>query len=379
MPLSPLRPFPNAFAMAPTATEVKTMNEPPSTGFLWEQLRQYSEIQERGRSLFVGKLGQRNTLWIEFRNYVRQAKAYFDGAEHVQGSSAALLYYYSFLNLAKAELLRSVSSQIVGVEVHHGLTYRPADARTIRGDVVRVRSGVFSLLYRARTGHTAPSAAPLRIPRVLGSIPGIGWELTQTAIARPRCARICSIVAVDQTQMWSFLALDESLPGSHAAFRKLLNAHYEQTNRPLRELIRLGTFSLAPWTFWQSRWTIPRVHLSAPSADEGLEVCRRAWAELSPSIDASHIPGIDALLTTGLSSTTVAPMPSTLASYVAIFYLSSLVRYKPQQLDPQRFASQAWLMDCLARETSLPLLARAVSCITDTTVAFSPTTGVIRI
>jgi hypothetical protein len=354
------------------------MREPPSSGFAWQLLGQYADIPERGRSLFQGTRAQQESVWREFRNYVRQAKAYFDGAQHVSGSSSALLYYYSFLNLAKAELLRTVPQQIVNRDIKHGITHRPNEARTIRRDHVTVRpGGVFPLLYRARTGLTPPAGAVISIPRILGSIPGIGWELHESGIGVTRCSRILCVTAIAATEIWSVIALDESLP--NPAIRRVLSAHYELTHQPPGELMMLGNYlRTVPLSFWQSKWTLPRTdHLKFDLADCFM-VAKRAWTYLKPYIDPSPDPGIDGILNPSVGGRVNFPMPSSLASYVGVFYLSSLVRYKPQQLDPQNFPTQAWLMDSLARETCLPLLLRAVSGITGKTLTFAPTVGAIR-
>ncbi|KQY46889.1 hypothetical protein ASD18_05675 [Cellulomonas sp. Root137] len=65
-------------------------------------------------------------------------------------------------------------------------------------------------------------------------------------------------------------------------------------------------------------------------------------------------------------------LPVSLARYAAMFYLSSLVRYKPSALDPYRQGAQAWLMDSFSREVPLYLLSGALSGISDRTVAFEP-------
>jgi hypothetical protein len=41
-----------------------------------------------------------------------------------------------------------------------------------------------------------------------------------------------------------------------------------------------------------------------------------------------------------------------------MFYVSSLVRYKPSQLDPQTHARQAWILDSFT-DLAGPLLIRA--------------------
>ena len=66
-------------------------------------------------------------------------------------------------------------------------------------------------------------------------------------------------------------------------------------------------------------------------------------------------------------------MPAPLARYAAIFYLSSLVRYKPSALDPVRQGRIAWLFDSFAREAPRRILANSVSGILGQPLAFEAT------
>ena len=66
------------------------------------------------------------------------------------------------------------------------------------------------------------------------------------------------------------------------------------------------------------------------------------------------------------------PIPPSLARYVLMFYLSSLVRYAPTKLDPRRQPDQAWLFDAFAGESHIPLLVNALNGMADDPVLFHP-------
>ena len=72
-------------------------------------------------------------------------------------------------------------------------------------------------------------------------------------------------------------------------------------------------------------------------------------------------------LSPSLLTSRMVPMPSSLATYATMFYASSLVRYKPDRVDPRSNPVQAWLMDCFVDQAALPLLQSAASGITGTT------------
>lgn len=141
-------------------------SETANADLIWLLLSQLMLSPEKGRALFPKPLKNQNKLWIEFRNYVRSAKTYWDSAVTINGSSAALLYYYAFLNLAKAELLTTVPSSVVGTKLMHGLSFDPSKAKSLKSDRLKVHGGAFSLLYEKRLG--SPLTEPtLEVRRLL--------------------------------------------------------------------------------------------------------------------------------------------------------------------------------------------------------------------
>jgi hypothetical protein len=82
------------------------------------------------------------------------------------------------------------------------------------------------------------------------------------------------------------------------------------------------------------------------------------WNALHLIIDEPTIEAYDVLLCPSLFKSRMLPMPASLARYALMFYVSSLVRYKPSQLDPQTHARQAWILDSFT-DLAAPLLIRA--------------------
>lgn len=74
----------------------------------------------------------------------------------------------------------------------------------------------------------------------------------------------------------------------------------------------------------------------------------------------------DAWLVPSLYKTRKVPMPPSIARYLAMFYASSLVRYRPSMFDSQLFPEQAILFDSLARETAVPILRDTRAGLSDT-------------
>jgi hypothetical protein len=78
----------------------------------------------------------------------------------------------------------------------------------------------------------------------------------------------------------------------------------------------------------------------------------------------------DALYCPSLYATKMVPMPASLARYAAVFYLSSLVRYRPDRLDPMIHGGDAWLMDSLADASPVQIMAASLNWLRSTTFRY---------
>jgi hypothetical protein len=91
----------------------------------------------------------------------------------MQGTASALLYYYCFLQLAKAELLVHRPTSVYQKKLGHGLSYDPVSDTHLRSAILQVRGGVFPLIYEKYVGTTIPVGSKLRVKQLLLSIPEI--------------------------------------------------------------------------------------------------------------------------------------------------------------------------------------------------------------
>jgi YaaC-like Protein len=373
MPPTPHRPF-STWMLIPPFLEFTGFQEPASVRELaWLSIAARAEIAEKGRSLFTGSLKQRNEKWRDFRNYVRQAQAYDRAAEHVPGSSAALLHYYSMLNLAKAELLVR-SGLNLGPRAYHGLSYDPARARSMAGDTLTVQNGVFPRLYEIRVGKTIQQGTVLPIRRLLANVPEVGWELASLDLGNTAIVPILHAVAADQQECWSLIATNvpQLLRGTGITNR-LFRRNYVEVAQPQnwRDVFAVSRrYSAGAFTVFEAR---RRQQLQTPGTLSGADlavVLETVWLTFRGVLDEPTIEGYDALICPSLYKTRELLMPSSLARYALMFYVSSLVRYKPAQLDPVSMANQAWLLNSFTDQAAPLLLRAALSGIEQTTILF---------
>jgi YaaC-like Protein len=344
------------------ARGLKQWPEAASIGLLKEVLSKHSEIVRYGRQRFTGSLKQRNSLWREYRNFLRQASINFDGALTVPNRSACLLYYYALLNFAKAELIDTHSPSILGKYVGHGLSFSTYKARTIAGDALTVKNGIFRMLYEKRTGLPLKLNSRLPVTRLLANIPEIGTQLGDAGIARTACARAFQAIAMDTDSScsWPILLLGANSSTSRSTCTgKLLNQHFREVQRPVdwRDHFGFTRRYYEMLEVYESRQTTPLPEPGVMNVGAADAITWNLKNVLSAAVEES----CDAYLTPSLYKISYLPMPASLARYAIMFYASSLVRYRPAMLDAQFVPEQSYLFDAIARECALPILADVVS------------------
>ncbi|WP_411699155.1 YaaC family protein [Conyzicola sp.] len=352
-------------------------SEPSSEKLAWLLLRQLTDIPDRGMSPIPGTLQERRIAYQEFRNYVRQGITYWDAARSIVGSAAALPYYYSVMNLAKAELVRAHPSLIVGEKLTHGLVFKPSKSNSISGDYLQVAAnGVFPLLYKHRTGTAIPAGTRLPIKNLLSLIPEIGLEVNVVGRTRPAATPGYQTLASNSESAWPLVMTyadtfaDRREPGTRAFLRS-----FEEV--PLIEMPN-----------WRDIFAISR---RAHGDGFAIFQARTTFAgEASGAIDggmyaaATHLHDVmgeyisepigregEFIFTPTLRKSHPLVLPLDLARYAAMYYLSSVVRYKPAALDPVSQGAQAWLMDSFTREVPSDLLANMVMGVRGTKILFN--------
>lgn len=272
------------------------------------------------------------------RALLEQARDFFDAGQTYRMSSRPLLYYYSFLNIAKVLLLANGS---VLADPRHGLSVVSPLGQRFASQKIRVqvdprKDNVFPELV-ARLGGKLGHSQEFRIIDVLQQVVGIH-------------------------STWSEVA------GKCSCFAPV-------TILPVRSSHRKEVFALIilqkPWDnpdCWKairqrSKWTQVRVpeefSLSQPEAElvclETPHVRRRGTSYRSAlTILAGNLRavGVHALLTRGgyrLYVSDFGPveqsrLPQIASIYASMFYLGSITRYQPEAFDKIIDRRWAWLV-----------------------------------
>nr|WP_046285603.1 YaaC family protein [Mycobacterium sp. UM_NZ2] len=331
--------------------------EQPHPSLLMEALTRHSELKAVGTARMRGTQKQKNDLWVNYRNFVRQAMSNFQAAMGVPNRSSSLLYYYAMLNFAKAELLSQHHALIIDKKIGHGLSFSPIKAKTVAGDFLTVNTGVFPLLYAERTGRQLRHGTRLPLKKLLAAIPEIGAQLDDSGVARSSLTGFDVLFATDSTEWWLLLRLDDG---------NLL----EESSATRTQLLKFFTEVKAPGADWRDKFAISRrfprgsrflqSKKSVPSGASGDDL-RILLSDISDIYAMESFGDSDALITPYLYKTKTLVMPPSLARYAVTYYASSLVRYRPSAFDADRSPVQAYLFDAVARECAVPMLIDTLS------------------
>jgi hypothetical protein len=350
-----------------------TSYQPDITDELFSLLRFISEIPDEGKRLV--QLHSNTTdpvpvdaLYKLVRAFIRQAENYYRAARGLHYRSSALLYYYCFLNLAKAVL----SVHGIPYKSIHGLTARTDPTSTDLGkQTVEVHlKGVLPAFYHQQLKTALPKDVRLDVKSLLGYIPQITHEYETAGLGPTATLVTCKArLLVDQPndKAWWTVAIPggydpSALPEPN---KSRFASEFEEVETPGNKA--LAQFSIdgrahRHYRFFQSRATASW----ASGVPRQLPI-----VSLFGSLEGYIEPK---LIDDGFDFTVFQPFAHPLgpfrmtelpAAYLVMFYLASLVRYRPDYLDSLLETRAAWMIESFVASAPLMALRAFVSKITD--------------
>ncbi|MDP3973942.1 MAG: YaaC family protein [Candidatus Daviesbacteria bacterium] len=335
---------------------------------LWILLEYYSEVEDVGLKFLldngIKNKTTRKTTYKHFQAYVRQAKNYYNSAKVLAPRSAGLLYYYCFLNLAKAALVVRDPS-IGGKKITHGLSYKiNSDPHFIKQSVNILNDGVFPKLYALYFGQSVKQMS-LTIPALLNYCTDIGYQCQMAGIHQTKIIYSYYAHCVDKTKKtgWGLVAIPQAslLLKYHKSIKSFIDT-FEKIELPqlsCRELFDLDAFQQSHYSFFQSREEKKWISDNIPSEPE---VRSETLAALSRVFQTYYFAkGADFAISLPYLPNKQVRMDETIAIYLIMFYLSNLVRYNPRYLEGLLSKKESWLIDSFVRSCSVTFLRAFIS------------------
>lgn len=340
---------------------------------LWIILEYFSEIEDTGLTFLknngIANLALRKKTFRHFQAYVRQAKNYYYSAKTLSPRSSGLLFYYCFLNLAKAAIVIKEPS-IGGKRISHGISYKIENNSKFSEQGVKVLSdGIFPKLYSWYFGKKIKPTT-LKIPILLNYCTDINYQCRMAGLYKTKIlySRYVHCVNKNQKKSWSLLAIPEaSILLKYPKSTKGIIDNYEKVNVPqqnCRELFNLSALEQSHFIFLQSK-EIPWMSDNIPAE---LEVRSETLKLLSEVFQTYYYDDkrADFVISLPYLPNKQIRMDEPIAIYLIMFYLSSLVRYNPQYLEGLLNKKEVWLIDSFVKSCSTTFLRIMVSRIVGT-------------
>lgn len=342
---------------------------------LWILLEYQSEVVDAGiKFVMQSGVSKRNAkaVYKHFQAYVRQAKNYYYSAKKLHPRSSGLLYYYCFLNLAKAALVLKQPA-IGGRKISHGISCLPKNLSKLKNQTVKVLNdgGVFPKFYEWYYSQPIRPQS-LNVQKLLVYCTDISYQNVMAGIGNCKLLQGYFVLQVNASQNphigWPLIGISSfsQLEPYKKAFKDLYE-DFEKVELPQfsgREYFDVENFTLGAFTFLQSKKTFNWISDNIPPSFEVRDLVMETFGSyLQPNYYKSNF---DHYITLPYLPNNQIPMDETLAIYLTMFYISNLVRYNPSYLEELLSKKEAWIIDSFIRTCPLAFLRSMVSRITNT-------------
>ncbi len=336
---------------------------------LWILLEYKSEVEDVGiKFLLQNGIKKRNVkkVYKHFQSYVRQAKNYYYSAKNLHPRSASLLYYYCFLNLAKAALVIKEPT-IGGRKIGHGLSCMPKDFSKLKTQTVKVlNDGVFPKFYQWYFGQSIKPQS-LNVQKLLTYCTDISYQNRIAGIGDCKLlqAFFVSEVGVRENQKIGWPLLGIATFDSCTSYSKsfaFLHENFEEVNISFlsgKEYFDIDKHELNAFTFFQSKQTFNWASDNIPPIMEGRSLVMKTFGTLLQT--NYYKSNFDYYISLPYLPNKQIPMDETISIYLIMYYLSNLVRYNPRYLEELLNKKEAWLIDSFIRSCPLIYLRSIIS------------------
>jgi len=286
--------------------------------------------------------------------FLRQSQGLYKAALSVEMAIQPLLYYYSFLDLAKAAILLKYPEDAIENAIH-GMQ-EPAKPLKVRkrfalGNVVvsdqakknenkkkTQKIHVLNRLCEALGYKPFCNGKRFSVRDMLSQVPSIHRAYCESMTERERILAIhrpSFLRSESEKTLWARLLLNKYLDVSELTHRKRFNECFHRTDAP-GDLAGFRCFeSNKVYRFKRSAIEVlPQITKDLRSAGLRCMLTRAGYHYYA----ASHEPK--------------KLVPQVVATYVALFYFSGLARYSPEALEALLQGKEGWaIRELLSTET----------------------------
>jgi len=295
--------------------------------------------------------------------WIDQAKTYFLDASRSDWRSAGLLYYYSFLNLAKALLVVKKSftyKSLNTISIYHGLRADLQDVTYLTDFKFEIfpaqqnrRNNIFPYLYKVMTNQAWPftNTITVQVGDVAAYCEDIAIEMFRLFKIEPRVVSLQSLLRIENNQVWFEMAVPTSQ-------LDIIKSHFPGWNLERVDSAQITQADKADWllSLHRSASFFKQIGLlrGPKQVSENLDTAlSNVSKEAARYLGNYALPNFHEKPETAmwdfcpniiLNSTEIRWHPM-LSDYLMAFVLSTILRYQPQLLQigtPNCFVAEGW-------------------------------------
>lgn len=336
---------------------------------LWCFLEYYSEIKEVGINFIKEKGIKRYPTYEKafymFQGFIRQARNYYNAAKALHYRSSSLLYYYSFLNLVKAYLILNTPDKIIGKKIFHGLSFIKDNLKFSKQRIKVSRNGVFPIFHKSDTGNSLPNNTTLNIVNLFSYCHEIGYQYQSGKFGLSKIIPCYCALAINNAlkNSWTIVAIqffDRIIP--YKSIIKCFEEYFEEIDFSKDisgEIFQIQGWNHGKYRYYQSKNPKP---LKPDGKSFQIEIPEELKLALNKVFNGNYYPDdYDFVISLPYLPNKQLQMNEPLAIYSIMFYLGSLVRYKPEYLEKLLQTKPAWLIESFVRTCPLTFLQIIIS------------------
>ncbi len=336
---------------------------------LWCFLEYYSEVESIGLKFVKNRIKNHSIksqiAFNAFQGYTRQAKSYYIAAKSLHYRSSSLLYYYCFLNLAKAYLVLEKPKIIINRNIQHGLSPRKTRYRTFEKQGILTKKGVFSHLYECEIGTSIPNDTFLNVLNLFSYCREISYEYTVGEFGDCKFVPCISIILGNESTNKSVIVIGlnkSNILNKYRTVQTNLGKYFirlESMPKVAHHFFQNQSLNLSNFINYESKksWSCnPEV---PPLFEEMKEEIFKAFGS---NFFENYFPNnFQFLISLPYFPNKQLPMNELLAIYSITFYLGNLTRYKPEYLEYLLNTEALWLIESFIRSCPLTFLQIIIS------------------
>lgn len=345
---------------------------------IWSLLRYQILISDKHQKELVDlkiSPGERQKITTSLKSFIDQAENFYRYAMSADFRSAPLLYYYSFLNLAKALLVvkypksydKKFTHGIRSINTHSKLINRSVEVAISSKN----RFSVFNETYNAIYGKYLPKNTKLNLHDILGYLSDINSETDQLI---PRISNklhpVRAYTIIDEEYAWCVLRTSTFYPANFKKTYSKFDAEFKRFQPgalSLQFTYEMPKSKSIHYNFSQSKTKWKIGSLGIVPTDEITQYLREVFG-LNIQ-DAIYENDTSFFISDPLRKSWQTPFNEVLAIHTFMFYLSELVRYYPAEFEESLSPSnvEGWVVKNFVESTPYTALVEYVSLITGIT------------